>query len=179
MFAVMAGLTPLEVEPGTILIGPRVLVRRVVDAGRLLIGIPTLNLPAARVYAWGKPIAIHARLRSVSGTARPRRTVELLSLRLDVGAFGGRVSGDFDLRDGRLAGTDLALLGARTEGVIALPASPPAFALGVLRLRAPDDSGVHADAFDATQIRLELDRFLDGSIDATQLTDWSRLRALL
>jgi len=115
----------------------------------------------------------------VSGTARPRRTVELLSLRLDVGAFGGRVSGDFDLRDGRLAGTDLALLGARTEGVIALPASPPAFALGVLRLRAPDDSGVHADAFDATQIRLELDRFLDGSIDATQLTDWSRLRALL
>lgn len=115
----------------------------------------------------------------VSGTARPRRTVELLSLRLDVGFSGDRVSGDFDLRDGRFAGTDLALLGVRTEGVMALPASPPAFPLGVLLVRAPDQSGVRADAFDATQIRLELDRFLDGSIDATQLTDWSRLRALL
>lgn len=115
----------------------------------------------------------------VSGTARPRRTVEFLSLRLDLGVSSDRASGDFDLRDGRFAGTDLALLGARSDGTIELPASPPAFPLGVLLVRAPDDSGVYADAFDATQVRLELDRFLDGSIDATQLTNWSSLRELL
>ena len=44
---------------------------------------------------------------------------------------------------------------------------------------APDDSAVYANAIDAVRIRLDLDRYLDGVIDATLSTSWSSLRGLL
>ena len=46
-------------------------------------------------------------------------------------------------------------------------------------MSAPDDSAVYANAIDAVQIRLDLDRYLDGVIDATLSTSWSSLRGLL
>lgn len=115
----------------------------------------------------------------VSGAVRARRAVEFLSLRLTAGVGSDRVSGDFDLFDGRLAGTDLERLRVRSDGVIDLPVSPPALPLGTLLVSAPDDSGVYARALDATQVRLALDRFLDGLIDATLLSTWSALRGRL
>jgi len=62
--------------------------------------------------------------------------------------------------------------------VLTLPGPTPAYPLGILLVSAPDDSAVYANAIDATRIRLELDRYLDGLIDATLSTSWSALRAL-
>ncbi|RPH60237.1 MAG: hypothetical protein EHM83_14735 [Burkholderiales bacterium] len=115
----------------------------------------------------------------VSGAVRARRAVEFLSLRLTVGVGNVRVSGDFELFDGRFAGTDLETLRVRSDGAIDLPVSPPALPLGILLVSAPDDAGVYARALDATQVRLALDRFLDGQIDATLLSTWSEMRGLL
>src|SRR4051812_2752658 len=48
MFAAMTGLAPLEVEPGCILVGAIVGVRAIVNTSRLAVGIPVLDLCAAR-----------------------------------------------------------------------------------------------------------------------------------
>src|SRR4051812_46024439 len=50
MLAAMAGLAPLEIEPGRILAGAVVGVRAVVDAGWLSIGIPLLDLLATGLH---------------------------------------------------------------------------------------------------------------------------------
>ena len=47
MLAAVAGLAPLEVEPGRVLVGVGYDVRPVVDAGGLRIGVPALDLLAA------------------------------------------------------------------------------------------------------------------------------------
>ncbi|MCL4184816.1 MAG: hypothetical protein KJ011_15360 [Burkholderiaceae bacterium] len=114
-----------------------------------------------------------------SGAPRARQALELLSLRLDDGPEVDTASVSFELADGRFAGTDLARLGVRSHGTIGLPGPAPAYPLGTLLVSAPDDSAVYAEAVDAAQIRLELDRFLDGAIDATLATTWSGLRARL
>ncbi|MCO5109168.1 MAG: hypothetical protein M9907_19095 [Burkholderiaceae bacterium] len=115
----------------------------------------------------------------VSSSARDRQSVELLTLRLVDGPGSDTVSADFELADGRLAGTDLARLRARSHGIVTLPGPAPAYPLGILLVSAPDDSAVYANAIDAAQIRLDLDRYLDGVIDATLSTSWSSLRGLL
>lgn len=115
----------------------------------------------------------------VSGAVRARRALRFLSLQFTDRPQAASVSGDFELVDGRLAGTDLATLRVRSHGVIDLPLSPPAMPRGVLLASASDDSAVYADAFDPAQLRLELDRFLDGFVDASLLTTWSALRGLL
>ncbi|HMN65753.1 MAG TPA: hypothetical protein PKB08_12185 [Burkholderiaceae bacterium] len=115
----------------------------------------------------------------VSGVARARQSVELLTLRLVDGPSDDTVGIDFELADGRFAGTDLARLRARSHGVVTLPGPVPAYPLDILLVSAPDDSAVYADAIDATKIRLDLDRFLDGVIDATLSTSWSSLRGLI
>lgn len=115
----------------------------------------------------------------VSGVARARQSIELLTLRLVDGPSDDTVGIDFELADGRFAGTDLARLRARSHGVVTLPGPVPAYPLDILLVSAPDDSAVYADAIDATKIRLDLDRFLDGVIDATLSTSWSSLRGLI
>lgn len=115
----------------------------------------------------------------ISGAARDRRVLELLTLRLTDGPAGDSLSAGYDLVDARFAGTDLARLRVRSEGLVELPGSPSALPLGALVLTASDGSAVRAHALDATRIRLELDRYLDGVVDATLMTTWSGLRGLL
>jgi len=115
----------------------------------------------------------------ISGVARDRQSIELLTLRLVDGPGSDTVSADFELADGRFAGTDLARLRARSHGAVTLPGPAPAYPLGILLVSAPDDSAVYANAIDAVRIRLDLDRYLDGVIDATLSTSWSSLRGLL
>ncbi len=114
----------------------------------------------------------------VSGATRPRQSIETLALRLVDGSADDTVEIDFDLADARFAGGDLAWLRVRSHGVLTLPGPTPAYPLGILLVSAPDDSAVYANAIDATRIRLELDRYLDGLIDATLSTSWNALRAL-
>lgn len=113
-----------------------------------------------------------------AGAPRERQSLELLSLRLDDGPDVDAASASFELADGRSAGTDIARLSVRSHGTLALPGPAPGYPVGTLLVSAPDDSAVYADAVDAAQIRLELDRFLDGTIDATLGTTWSALRGL-
>ncbi|GMV03347.1 MAG: hypothetical protein KJZ98_14475 [Burkholderiaceae bacterium] len=114
----------------------------------------------------------------VSGAGRPRRSIETLGLRLVDGPADDVVEIDFDLADAPFAGADLARLRVRSHGVLALPGPMPAYPLGILLVSAPDHSAVYANAIDAMRIRLELDRYLDGLIDATLSTSWNALRAL-
>lgn len=114
----------------------------------------------------------------VLGVTRPRQSIDTLWLRLVDGAGDDTVETDFDLADARFAGGDLARIRVRSHGLLALPGPAPAYPLGILLVSAPDNSAVYANALDATRIRLELDRYLDGLIDATLSTSWSALRAL-
>lgn len=114
----------------------------------------------------------------VSGTTRPRQSIETLALRLVGGSADDRLEIDFDLADARFAGGDLAWLRVRSRDVLTLPGPTPAYPLGILLVSAPDDSAVYANAIDATRIWLQLDRYLDGLIDATLSTTWSALRGL-
>lgn len=114
----------------------------------------------------------------VSDATRPRRSIETLALRLVDGPADDTVEIDFDLADARFAGGDLAWLRVRSHGVLTQPGPTPAYPLGILLVSAPDDSAVYANAIDATRIRLELDRYLDGLVDATLSTSWNALRAL-
>lgn len=116
----------------------------------------------------------------VDGAARTVRAVEALSVRLADSNPADLLQIDARVRDANLVGHGIGTLQAASVGSLALADSPPSLPVGTVRVEIADlRSALFVDASDSAQIRLSIDRSVDGSIDSSQVTTLQALRSRL
>lgn len=116
----------------------------------------------------------------VDGAARTVRAVEALSFRLADASPADLLQVDARVRDANLVGRGIGTLQVASVGSLSLADSPPSLPVGTVRAEVADrESALFVDTADPTQIRLSIDRFIDGSIDSSQVTTLQALRSRL
>lgn len=116
----------------------------------------------------------------VDGAARTVRAVEMLSVRLADSNPADLLQVDARVRDANLVGRGIGTLQVNSVGSLSLADSPPSLPVGTVRVEVADlRSALFVDTADPGQIRLSIDRFIDGSIDSSQVTTLQALRIRL
>lgn len=116
----------------------------------------------------------------VDGAARTARAVEALSLRLADSAPADLLQVDARVRDANLVGRGIGTPQVNSVGSLSLADSPPSLPAGTVRIEVAGlDSALFVDTSDPGQVRLSIDRFVDGSIDSSQATTLQALASRL